>query len=124
MIEKLKQWIIDNNLDEGMTLQMYLWSESDPVKKTEEFIVIQPNGGGTPDLGLGSDKYALISIIGSRSRYKSAIEKANRLYEFILNNPLDSCLTYIENMSSIPQPVFTEEGRIVFRMPVRIVSGN
>lgn len=124
MIDKLRQWIIDNRLNDGMTLQLYRWSESDPVNKREEFIVIQPDGGGVPELGLGSDKYALITIIGSRDGHRSAVEKANRLYNFILNNPFDSCLTYIENMSAMPQPIFTEEGRIVFRMPVRIVSGN
>ncbi|UCS82845.1 virion structural protein [Yersinia phage vB_YenS_P400] len=115
-----RDYIVASEVVKNYTLQMHFWD--DTGKPKDKFVVIQTNGGSALREGLGADYFILMSIIGNKNEFKAIGEKANELIQYITNNPKSDCLSLVEAYSGLPAPILTDEGRIVFRIPVRIIN--
>jgi hypothetical protein len=118
--ELFKEWLLASGLINGYKLQMHFWS--DTGIKTDKFVVIQSNGGNALRKGLGTESFILLTIVGDRSNIKSVGDKANEIVAYITENPVSECLNLLEANGGIPTPILTEEGRVIFRIPIRNIN--
>jgi len=121
MHERFKTWLVDNNLLTGMTMQMYFWDDSGIA--SERYAVIQPNGGTQMSKDLSNEFYMLLTLIGAKSDRKITMASAQTIIDFTQQNPIDSCLSYIQMIGPTPTPILTEEGRCAVQLSFRIVFG-
>lgn len=115
-----RDYIVASELVTNYTLQMHFWA--DTGKPKDKFVVIQTNGGSALRDGLGADYFMILTVIGDKNEFKVIGEKANELIQYITNNPKSDCLSLVEASGGLPAPILTEEGRIVFRIPIRIIN--
>ncbi|EMO1105368.1 hypothetical protein WDB63_004388, partial [Yersinia enterocolitica] len=105
------------------TTQMLKWR--DTGKLTEQFIVFRPNGGSSIRNDLGSEYYVLVDVIGAVNEDEAADNAVQVIIAHVQANPNpNDCIGYIENLGSIPSPVTTTEGRLVYRLQFAIKYGD
>lgn len=115
MHERVRNLFVGAGLTAGFTVQQLVYD--DPGKLTEAVMVFRPNGGTNIRTELGSEYYVLVDVIAAKDKRGNALSAVQRIVDYVQANPMaDECVGYIENMGSIPAPVLTEEGRIVFRL--------
>lgn len=115
MHERVRNLFVGAGLTAGFTVQQLMYD--DPGKLTEAVMVFRPNGGTNIRTDLGSEYYVLVDVIAAKDKRGNALSAVQRIVDYVQANPMaDECVGYIENMGSIPAPVLTEEGRMVFRL--------
>ena len=122
MLERVDGYLEDAGLYAGWTSQLEIWNDSD--SSTDKFIVLQSNGSSPLSDELASDRFFYIHVIGQRGQtdVREAREKAMEIVSYIKNNPIDSCVNFIQMQSDIPRPALTEEKRVVYMLMVRVVA--
>ncbi len=122
MLERVDKYLEDAGLYSGWTPQLEIWNDSDT--STDRFLVLQSNGGTALSKDLGSDKYFYLHVIGKRgqSDVEEARGKALEITNYIVNNPIDSCVNFIQMQGDIPRPALTEEKRVVYMLMFRVVA--
>ena len=122
MLERVDKYLEDAGLYSGWTPQLEIWNDSDT--STDRFLVLQSNGGTALSKDLGSDKYFYLHVIGKRGQadVEEARGKALEITDYIVNNPIDSCVNFIQMQGDIPRPALTEEKRVVYMLMFRVVA--
>lgn len=118
--ELLKQYIIDSGLITGYKMQMYQWV--DTGVSGDKFVVIMPDGGLPIIAELGREHYVMLMLVGAKNDMKTLMDLAVNLINYVSENPENECLDYVENRSTVPKPLFTEDNRMVIQLNYRIVS--
>ncbi|EHM46010.1 phage tail termination protein [Yokenella regensburgei] len=115
MHERVRNMFGDAGLTTGFTVQQLMYD--DPGDQSKAVMVFRPSGGTAIRTDLGSEYYVLVDVVGAKDKRRTALEAVQRIIDYVQANPMaDKCVGYIQNMGSIPSPVLTEEGRIVFRL--------
>lgn len=123
MHERVRNLFVGAGLTAGFTVQQLMYD--DPGKLTEAVMVFRPNGGTNIRTDLGSEYYVLVDVIAAKDKRGNALSAVQRIVDYVQANPMtDECVGYIENMGSIPAPVLTEEGRMVFRLQFACTYGE
>lgn len=122
MLEMVDAYLQDAGLYDGWTPQLQLWNDSGDG--SEQFIVLQTNGGTQVMDGLGGDFYFSLYVVGKHGQYNVADvdAKANEIIEYIKTHPIDSCVNYIQLQASLGRPMLTEEKRPVHELLLRVVK--
>lgn len=122
MLERVYDYLNDAELLAGWTAQLEIWNDSDT--STDRFLVLQSNGGTALSKDLGSDRYFYLHVIGRRgqSDVEEARGKALEITNYIVHNPIDSCVNSIQMQGDIPRPALTEEKRVVYMLMFRVVA--
>lgn len=119
-VKAFKQWLEQQSLVDDYVVQLYQWEDTQKVKPV---IVIQPNSGTPQVADLSSEHYLLISLVASKSSGYMIEERARAILDKVLFNPFTN-FGYIESMSGISAPMFTEDNRMIIRLKFKIVSTN
>ncbi|ULX30128.1 hypothetical protein H1D06_07090 [Mannheimia haemolytica] len=119
-VKAFKQWLEAHSLADGYVVQLYQWEDT---QKAKPVIVIQPNSGSPQVSDLSSEHYLLISLVAGKNSGYTIEERAMAIMSKILVEPFAS-FGYIESMGGLPAPIFTEDNRMIFRLPLRIISTN
>lgn len=123
MHERVRNMFGDAGLTTGFTVQQLLYD--DPKDLSKAIMVFRPSGGSNIRTDLGSEYYVLVDVIGAKDKRKDALNAVQRIVDYVQKNPMaDECVGYIQNMGSIPAPVLTEEGRMVFRLQFTCTFGD
>lgn len=123
MHRRVRDYFVESGLTTGFTTQMFKWR--DTGKLTEQFIVFRPNGGSSIRNDLGSEYYVLVDVIGAVNEDEAADNAVQAIIAHVQANPNpNDCIGYIENLGSIPSPVTTTEGRLVYRLQFAIKYGD
>ena len=123
MHERVRNMFGDAGLTTGFAVQQLVYD--DPGDKSKAVMVFRPSGGTAIRSSLGSEYYVLVDVIGAKDKRKDALNAVQRIVDYVQANPMDDeCVGYIQNMGSIPAPVLTEEGRIVFRLQFACTFGD
>ena len=123
MHERVRNMFGDAGLTDGFTVQKLMYD--DPEDLTQAVMVFRPNGGSNIRHDLGSEHHVLVDVIGAKDKRGDAANAVQRIVDYVQANPMaDECVGYIQNMGAIPQPVLTEEGRIVFRLQFACTYGE
>lgn len=123
MLERVYDYLNDAGLLTGWTAQVQLWN--DTGIGTDRFLVLKTSGGTNMRQGLANDYYFKLFVVGQQGQYDSEVvdDKANEIIEYIKENPLDSCLNYIQMQSPLGDMTLTEEKRPVHELLLRVVWG-
>lgn len=123
MLERVYDYLNDAGLLSGWTAQLQFWNDTEDGN--EQFIVLQSNGGTQVRQDLANDFYFSVYIVGKQGQYNVADvdAKANAITEYIKENPLDSCVNYIQLQAPLGRPMLTEEKRPVHELLLRVVWG-
>lgn len=123
MHERVRNMFGDAGLTTGFTVQQLMYD--DPGDLSKAIMVFRPNNGPPLRTNLGSEYHVLVDVVGAKDKRKAALDAANRIVDYVQANPMaDECVGYIQNMGSVPSPVLTEEGRIVFRLQFACTFGD
>ncbi|MBE0395450.1 hypothetical protein ILP74_08265 [Citrobacter amalonaticus] len=123
MHERVRNMFGDAGLTTGFTVQQLMYD--DPGDLSKAVMVFRPSGGTAIRSSLGSEYYVLVDVIGAKDKRKDALIAVQRVVDYVQANPMaNDCVGYIQNMGSIPAPVLTEEGRIVFRLQFSCTFGD
>ncbi|EIK0416408.1 hypothetical protein I6J80_18305 [Escherichia coli] len=123
MHERVRNMFGDAGLTAGFTVQKLMYD--DPEDLTQAVMVFRPNGGSNIRHDLGSEHHVLVDVIGAKDKRGDAANAVQRIVDYVQANPMaDECVGYIQNMGSIPAPVLTAEGRIVFRLQFACTYGE
>ncbi|EOC3908837.1 TPA: hypothetical protein ACM36I_000344 [Escherichia coli] len=123
MHERVRNMFGDAGLTAGFTVQKLMYD--DPEDLTQAVMVFRPNGGSNIRNDLGSEHHVLVDVIGAKDKRGDAANAVQRIVDYVQANPMaDECVGYIQNMGSIPAPVLTAEGRIVFRLQFACTYGE
>ncbi|HDP4933611.1 phage tail termination protein [Escherichia coli] len=123
MYERVRNLFGDAGLTAGFTVQQLMYD--DPKDLTKAVMVFRPNGGSNIRTDLGSEYYVLVDVIGAKDKRRAAMDAVNSIIDYVQANPMaDNCVGYIQNIGSVPAPVLTEEGRIVFRLQFSCTFGD
>lgn len=123
MHERVRNMFGDAGLTAGFTVQKLMYD--DPEDLTQAVMVFRPNGGSNIRHDLGSEHHVLVDVIGAKDKRGDAANAVQRIVDYVQANPMaDECVDYIQNMGSIPAPVLTAEGRIVFRLQFACTYGE
>lgn len=123
MHERVRNMFGDAGLTTGFTVQQLMYD--DPGDLSKAVMVFRPSGGTAIRSSLGSEYYVLVDVIGAKDNRKDALNAVQRIVDYVQANPMaNDCVGYIQNMGSIPAPVLTEEGRIVFRLQFACTFGD
>lgn len=124
MLERVYDYLNDAGLLTGWTAQLQFWNDTEDGN--EQFIVLQSNGGTQVRQDLANDFYFSVYVVGKHGQYnvQDVDAKANEIIEYIKENPLDSCVNYIQLQSPLGRPMLTEEKRPVHELLLRVVWGE
>lgn len=124
MLERVDEFLEDAGLYAGWISQLEMWG--DTGIGTDRFMVLQSNGGTVVRKNLSNDFYFSLYIVGQQGQQNLAETKAKALevIEYIKENPLDSCLNYINLQQPLPRPILTEEKRPIYELMLRVVWGD
>lgn len=124
MLERVDAFLQDAGLYNGWISQLELWN--DTGDGNDRFIVLQSNGGTALRKDLASDYYFDLLIVGRQGlqNLEETKGKALEIISYIKDNPLDSCLNYINLQQPLPKPALTEEKRPVYDLMLRVVWGE
>ncbi|QXR24453.1 hypothetical protein EGK69_006165 [Citrobacter freundii] len=123
MHERVRNMFGDAGLTTGFTVQQLMYD--DPKDLSKAIMVFRPNNGPPIRTNLGAEYHVLVDVVGAKDKRKAALDAANRIVDYVNDNPMaDECVGYIQNMGSVPSPVLTEEGRIVFRLQFACTFGD
>ena len=123
MHERVRNMFGDAGLTDGFTVQKLMYD--DPQDLKQGVMVFRPNGGTNIRSDLGSEYYILVDVIAAKDKRGDALSAVQRIIDYVKANPVsDVCVGHIENMGSIPAPVLTEEGRMVFRLQFAVTYGE
>lgn len=123
MHERVRNMFGDAGLTAGFTVQKLMYD--DPEDLTQAVMVFRPNGGSNIRHDLGSEHHVLVDVIGAKDKRGDTANAVQRIVDYVQANPMaDECVGYIQNMGSIPAPVLTAEGRIVFRLQFACTYGE
>jgi hypothetical protein len=122
MLKLVDAYLQDAGLYDGWTSQLQFWN--DTGDGSEQFIVLQTNGGTQVMDGLGVDFYFSLYVIGKHRQYNvSDVDaKALEIIEYIKTHPIDSCVNYIQLQAPLGRPMLTEEKRYVHELLLRVVK--
>ena len=122
MLELVDAYLQDAGLYDGWTSQLQFWN--DTGDGSEQFIVLQSNGGTQVMDGLGGDFYFSLYVVGKHGQYNVADvdAKALEIIEYIKTHPIDSCVNYIQLQAPLGRPMLTEEKRPVHELLLRVVK--
>lgn len=124
MLERVDSYLEDAGLYNGWVRQLEMWNDS--TDGAARVIVLQSSGGTQVRQGLGNDYYFSLYIVGQQGQYdiEAAKAKALEITSYIKDNPLDSCLNYIQIQTPMQRPFLTEEKRVVYEILLRVVWGD
>ncbi|KAB8312925.1 hypothetical protein EH228_04395 [Erwinia endophytica] len=123
MHERVRDLFVDAGLCDGFVVQTLYWK--DAGKKLDKFIVFRPNGGTAIRDDLSSEYHILVDVVGAVDNNKDVDVAVNNIVEYVQKWPLpNDCVGFIENMGSIPAPVLTSEGRLVYRLQFAVTFGE
>lgn len=122
MLELVDAYLQDAGLYDGWTSQLQFWN--DTGDGSEQFIVLQSNGGTQVMDGLGGDFYFSLYVVGKQGQYNVADvdAKSNEIIEYIKTHPIDSCVNYIQLQAPPGRPMLTKEKRPVHELLLRVVK--
>lgn len=123
MHTRVRNYFADAGLTDGVNTQLLAWDDSG--KLTDAFMVFRPNGGSAIRNQLGSEYYVLVDVIGAKGRNSQTDERVQAIIDYVQDNPMaDEFVGYLENIGSIPSPVLTTEGRLVYRLQFVATYGD
>ncbi len=123
MHTRVRNYFADAGLTQGFTTQLLVWNDSGNL--AESFMVFRPNGGSAIDRVISSEYYVLVDVIGAKGMNGVMDEKVQEIISYVQNNPIsNACVGQITNMSGIPAPVLTTEGRLVYRLLFSCLYGE
>lgn len=123
MYERVRNMFAKAGLTAGFIEQLLMFD--DPNDLSKAVMVFRSNGGSAIRNDLGAEHYVLVDVVGARTKRNEAALAVQRIVDYIQQHPMaDECVGYIQNMGSIPAPVLTDEGRIVFRLQFSCTYGE
>lgn len=124
MLERVDGYLENAGLYTGWTSQLQFWNDTEDG--AEQFIVLQTNGGTQIRAELANDFYFSLYVVGKQGQQNVAAvnDKCEEIIEYIKNNPLDSCVNYIQLQAPMSRPMLTEEKRPVIELMLRVVWGE
>lgn len=124
MLERVDAYLEDAGLYAGWISQLQFWD--DTGLGTDQFIVLQTNGGTQVRDSLANDFYFSLYVLGQQGQHNvaSVNDKCIEIIEYIKRNPLDSCVNYIQLQAPMGRPGLTEEKRPVIELLLRVVWGE
>lgn len=123
MHTRVRNYFVDAGLTAGFTTQLLMWNDSGNL--SESFIVFRPNGGSAVRNGLGSEYYVMVDVVGAKGKNGAVDAAVQVIIDYVQQNPMtDNCVGYLENISGIPAPVLTTEGRLVYRLQFVATFGS
>lgn len=124
MLERVDAYLQDAGLYDDWISQLQFWN--DTGAGTDQFIVLQSNGGTQIRDGLANDFYFSLYVMGKQgqSNVADVMTKCEQIVEYIKTHPLDSCLNYIQLQAPPSRPMLTEERRPVIELMLRVVWGE
>lgn len=123
MYERVRNMFVEAGLTAGFIEQLLMFD--DPKDLSKAVMVFRSNGGSAIRNDLGAEHYVLVDVVGAKSKRNEAALAVQRIIDYIQQHPMDDeCVGYIQNMGSIPAPVLTDEGRIVFRLQFSCTYGE
>ncbi|EPV5046746.1 phage tail termination protein [Cronobacter malonaticus] len=115
MHTRVRNYFMNAGLTDGFKVQLLMWTDSGT--ESDRFMVFRPNGGSNIRSGLGNEQYILVDVIGAKSGNAFVDERVQQIVDYVQQNPMtDDCVGYLQNMGAMPAPVFTTEGRLVYRL--------
>lgn len=123
MHTRVRNYFGDAGLTDGFTVQLLMWNDTGNL--SDAFMVFRPNGGSAIRNQLGSEYYVLVDVIGAKGGNASTDAAVQAIVDYVQQNPMaDPCVGYLQNMGSIPAPVPTTEGRLVYRLQFVATYGD
>lgn len=124
MLERVDGYLEDAGLYAGWTSQLQFWN--DTGDGTEQFIVLQTNGGTQIRDMLANDFYFSLYVVGKQGQQNVAAvnDKCEEIIEYIKSHPLDNCVNYIQLQAPMSRPALTETKRPVIELLLRVVWGE
>lgn len=123
MYQRVRNMFVDAGLTTGFLVQMLMFN--DPGDLTKAVMVFRPNGGTPIRNDLGNDNYVMVDLIGAKNKVQDLAMATQSIIDFVQANPhADDCVGKIENMGATPAPVYTDEGRLVFRLQFACIFGD
>lgn len=122
--QRVSDLLENAGLTAGYEVQWLIWQDS--ADKKARFIVVRPNGGSPIDRDMASDYYVMVDVITGTSPgdYSRSENDVQAIIDYVQQNPLNPCIGQITNMGSIPSPVLTTEGRMVWRLQFACLYGG
>lgn len=125
MHRRVRNLLVDAGLTAGYIIQSLIWIDTGEL--TDRFIVFRPNGGSNIDRDAAAEHYVMVDIITGKNPgdYAKSESDVQSIIDHIQQNPLsDSCVGQITNISGIPSPIQTAEGRLVWRLQFSCLYGE
>jgi len=115
MHTRVRNYFANAGLADGFIIQQLIWSDSGDF--SDAFIVFRPNGGSAVRHGLGAEYYVIVDVIGAKGANGAADAAVQNIIDYVQRHPMaDEYVGYLENLGGIPAPVYTTEGRLVYRL--------
>lgn len=118
--ESFINYIKESKLIDDYVHQLYRWMDSGV--KSDKFAVFIPDDGLPIVDDLGREHYIDLTLVSGTNEISKTAKTASDIINFVSENPSGECLSYIENRSTLPRPIFTEDDRIVLQLRFRVIS--
>lgn len=106
---------------DGFTVQYLTWTE-EPDSRTQQYAVIQPDGGSGRFADLGADDNVMLILVSAQNDPEPVLTRAKDILDYVASHPLDCELNSIYNLGGLTKPIPTEEGRFIMQLAFRCTS--
>ncbi|QXO48974.1 hypothetical protein JC861_14085 [Morganella morganii] len=119
--EAFEHYLSRVGLLDDFTVQYLTWTE-EPESRTQQYAVIQPDGGSGRFADLGADDNVMLILVSAQNDPEPVLTRAKDILAYVASHPLDCELNSIYNLGGMPKPVPTEEGRFIMQLAFRCTS--
>lgn len=119
--EAFERYLNRASLLDGFTVQYLIWDE-DQDSRTQQYAVIQPDGGGGRFADLGADDNVILVLVSAQNDPEPVLTRAKDILSFVAEFPDDCELNSIYNLGGLTKPIPTEEGRFIIQLAFRCTS--
>ena len=119
--EAFERYLNRVGLLDDFTVQYLTWTE-EPESRTQQYAVIQPDGGSGRFAGLGADDNVMLILVSAQNDPEPVLTRAKDILSFVAEFPDDCELNSVYNLGGMPKPVPTEEGRFIMQLAFRCTS--
>lgn len=119
--EAFERYLNRAGLLDDFTVQYLMWSE-DPDSRTQQYAVIQPDGGSGRFADLGADDNVILVLVSAQKDPEPVLTRAKDILAYVASHPLDCEINSIYNLGGLTKPIPTEEGRFIIQLAFRCTS--
>lgn len=119
--EAFERYLSRVGLLDDFTVQYLTWTE-EPESRTQQYAVIQPDGGSGRFADLGADDNVMLILVSAQNDPEPVLTRAKDILAYVASHSLDCELNSIYNLGGLTKPIPTEEGRFIMQLAFRCTS--